>query len=54
MKYCDSSLRAVDQANKKGGRGYDANGIFAIQCKHMLILPGGVGDLQLGERYNST
>ena len=50
MKYCDSGLRAVDHANLKRGKGYDASGVFAIQCKHMLILPNGVGDLQLGER----
>ena len=51
MKYCSSGLRAVEQANIKGGKGYEASGVVAVQCRHMLILGNGVGDLQKGERY---
>ena len=40
----------MSQAHTKGGKGYDVSGVFAIQCKHMLIVPRGAGDLQLGER----
>ena len=50
MPYCSSGLRAVEMANTKGGRGYIATGVVAVQCKHMFVLPNGVGDLQRGER----
>ena len=51
MRYCNSMLRSMDKANSKNSKGYDASGLFAIQCRHMLIMPSGVGDLFLGERY---
>ena len=54
MKYCSSGLRAVEQANVKGSKGYDASGIVAVQCRHMLVLGNGVGDLQKGEKYVVT
>lgn len=52
MKYCALELKAVEQANTKGGgQGYEASGVVAVQCRHMLIQGNGVGDLQKGERY---
>ena len=54
MKYCDLGLRAVDHANVGRGKGYISSGIFAIQCRHMTIMPSGVGDLQLGERLDNS
>lgn len=50
MKYCGSGLRAVEQANLRGGKGYDVSGVVAVQCRHMFIRKNGVGDLQKGER----
>ncbi len=48
---CDSNLHAVDHANLRGSAAYIASGVGACQCRHMLVRPGGVGDLQKGERY---
>ena len=50
IKYCSSGLKAVEQANIKGSQKYDASGVVAIQCRHMMIQGDGVGDLQKGER----
>lgn len=50
IPYCTSTFKAVDHANLKGGKGYEASGIVAVQCRHMLIKSNGVGDLQKGER----
>ena len=50
MNVCDSGLHAVDHANLRGSSSYAASGIGAVQCRHMLVLPNGVGDLQKGER----
>ncbi len=50
MNVCDSGLRAVDLANLQGGPAYAASGVGAVQCRHMLVRPNGVGDLQKGER----
>ena len=36
--------------NTKGGRGYLATGVVAVQCKHMFILLNRVGGLQRGEQ----
>lgn len=47
---CDSSLHAVDHANLRGSAAYIASGVGACQCRHMLVRPGSVGDLQKGER----
>lgn len=43
IKYCNSSLRAVDHANLRGGKGYDVNRVVAIQCWHMMIKINGIG-----------
>ncbi len=34
-----------------GGSAYAASGVGACQCRHMLVRPNGVGDLQKGEKY---
>ena len=47
---CDSGLQAIDQANKRGGDLYISSGVGACQCRHMMVQPNGVGDLQRGER----
>ena len=54
MKYCSSGLKAVEQANIKGSKVYEASGVVAVQCRHMLILGNGVGDLQNGEKCVRT
>ncbi|KLO05066.1 hypothetical protein SCHPADRAFT_794115, partial [Schizopora paradoxa] len=51
MNICDSGLHAVDHANLRGSAEYRASGVGACQCRHMLVRPNGVGDLQRGERY---
>lgn len=50
VNYCDSGLHAIDQANKRGGDMYAASGVAACQCRHQMVRPNGVGDLQRGER----
>ena len=47
---CDSSLHAIDHANSRGSASYNASGVGAVQCRHMLVRKNGVGDLQKGER----
>ena len=54
MNVCDSALHAIDHANKRGGKAFGASGVGAIQCRHMMVLANGVGDLQKGERYYSV
>ncbi|KAH8111809.1 hypothetical protein DFH11DRAFT_1546400 [Phellopilus nigrolimitatus] len=51
MNVCDSGLHAVDHANTRGGSAYSTSGVGACQCRHMMVRPNGVGDLQRGERY---
>lgn len=51
VNYCDSGLHAVDHANTRGGDLYNASGVGACQCRHMMMRKLGVGDLQKGERY---
>lgn len=50
MNVCDSGLHAIDHANTRGGSAYAASGVGACQCRHMLVKPNGVGDLQKGEK----
>ncbi len=50
VNVCDSGLHAVDHANLRGGAAYVVSGVGACQCRHMLVRPNGVGDLQKGER----
>lgn len=47
---CDSGLHAVDHANLRGSAAYLASGVGACQCRHMMVMPAGVSDLQKGER----
>ncbi|KAH8105040.1 hypothetical protein DFH11DRAFT_1518992 [Phellopilus nigrolimitatus] len=51
INICDSGLHAVDHANVIGKEGYSSTGLGACQCRHMLVRPNGVGDLQRGEKY---
>ncbi|KAH8103711.1 hypothetical protein DFH11DRAFT_1768670 [Phellopilus nigrolimitatus] len=51
INICDSGLHAVDHANTRGVEGYSSTGLGACQCRHMLVRPNGVGDLQRGEKY---
>jgi Kyakuja-Dileera-Zisupton transposase len=52
---CDSTLRAVDHANKKSSRGYKSTGVGAVVCaRHGLVRKNGLGDLQKGERCVSS
>ncbi|KLO06045.1 hypothetical protein SCHPADRAFT_806026, partial [Schizopora paradoxa] len=53
INICDSGLHAVDHANLRGGAAYIASGVGACQCRHMMVMPGGVGDLQKGEKYSN-
>ncbi|EIW84336.1 hypothetical protein CONPUDRAFT_120104 [Coniophora puteana RWD-64-598 SS2] len=47
-----SSHKAVSMANTKASQGLAATGVGTIDCaRHNMKLPGGVGDLQKGERY---
>ncbi|KLO04935.1 hypothetical protein SCHPADRAFT_840007, partial [Schizopora paradoxa] len=50
VNICDSGLHAVDHANLRGGAAYIASGVGACQCRHMMVMPAGVGDLQKGEK----
>ncbi len=50
INVCDSGLHAIDHANTRGGSAYAASGVGACQCRHMLVKPNGVGDLQKGEK----
>ena len=50
MSTC-TGLAALDHADTKFSKGYDATGIGAcIDGRHEFMLPNGVGDLQKGER----
>lgn len=51
VTFCDSSLRAIDQANTRGSALYLMSGVGACQCRHMMVRPNGVVDLQKGERF---
>lgn len=45
-----SELRAVEEKNKIR-KGYDATGVIAVACaRHGCFAPGGVVDMQKGER----
>ncbi|TDL18801.1 hypothetical protein BD410DRAFT_727959 [Rickenella mellea] len=50
MSTC-TGLAALDHANTKFSAGLECTGVGAIQCRHEMQLPTGVGDLQKGERY---
>ena len=51
MSTC-TGLSAIDHANTKYHKGYAATGVGAVVCaRHEFMLPNGVGDLQVGERY---
>lgn len=47
---CDTGLQAIDQANKRGSEVYSTSGVVACQCRHQMVRPNGVGDLQRGEK----
>jgi hypothetical protein len=48
---CDSELRAVDHANTRFSKGYQATGVGGVICaRHSLVRKNGLGDLQKGER----
>lgn len=51
MVLCDTGLQAIDQANKRGSEVYTTSGVSACQCRHQMVRPNGVGDLQRGERF---
>lgn len=45
---------AMWDANKKNTKGLRATGIGAVSCaRHGLFRPNGMGDLQVGERYDN-
>ncbi|KAJ2971268.1 hypothetical protein NUW54_g12541 [Trametes sanguinea] len=47
-----TGFSALDHADSKFSRGYDATGVGAVVCaRHEFWLAQGVGDLQKGERY---
>jgi Kyakuja-Dileera-Zisupton transposase len=49
---CESELRAVDHANTKFSKGYQATGVGGVICaRHSLVRKNGLGDLQKGERF---
>ncbi|TDL23120.1 hypothetical protein BD410DRAFT_721379 [Rickenella mellea] len=50
MSTC-TGLAALDHANTKFSGGLECTGVGAVQCRHEMQLPTGVGDLQKGERY---
>ena len=47
---CGPDLNAVSQAYTKFSQGYTTTGVAAVSCRHALIRPMGVVDLQKGER----
>jgi len=51
MSTC-TGLAALDYANTKFSKGYEATGCGLILCaRHEFIQANGVGDLQKGERF---
>ncbi|KAF7321843.1 CxC2 domain-containing protein [Mycena kentingensis (nom. inval.)] len=53
MSSC-SGLAAIDHANDKFSRGYDATGVgMGVCARHEFILPTAVADLQRGEKYGN-
>ncbi|KAJ7230743.1 hypothetical protein GGX14DRAFT_554223 [Mycena pura] len=47
-----TGLAALDYANTKFARGYSTTGVgMGVWARHEFVLPNGVGDLQVGERY---
>lgn len=51
MNTCDSTLHAVDHANKKGIDGLAATGIGGVSCaRHCFNCKLGFADLQKGEK----
>jgi hypothetical protein len=48
---CGSKLHAVNEAYTKYSRGYAVTGVVAVSCRHGLVRPTGVADLQKGEKY---
>ncbi len=49
---CDSTLHAVDHANKKGIDGLAATGVGGVSCaRHCFNRQLGFADLQKGEKY---
>ncbi len=52
MNTCDSTLHAVDHANKKGIDGLAATGIGGVSCaRHCFNRKLGFADLQKGKKY---
>ena len=52
---CDSTFAAIERANTRHNRGYSVTGVVAaIDSRHGFVLPGGVANLQKGERYFNT
>ena len=49
--HCQSELHAIDHANLRGGDKYSTSGVGTCQCRHMMVRPNGVGNLQKGERW---
>ena len=47
---CGSVLHAVNQAYTKNSKGYSVTGVAAVSCRHSLVRPTGVVDLQKGEK----
>lgn len=47
---CGSDLHAVNQAYTRNSKGYAVTGVVAVSCRHALIRPTGVVDLQKGEK----
>jgi len=48
---CESELHAVDHANTRFSKGYQATGVGGVICaRHSLVRKNGMGDLQKGER----
>lgn len=47
---CGSDLHAVNQAYTRNSKGYAVTGVVAVSCRHSLVRPTGVVDLQKGEK----
>ena len=47
---CGPNLNAVNQAYTKNAQGYAVTGVAVVSCRHALVRPKGVVDLQKGEK----
>lgn len=47
---CGANLHAVNQAYTRNSKGYAVTGVVAVSCRHSLVRPTGVVDLQKGEK----